>query len=242
MDLPTNLVVTFLSPISPPSKLPSNPASPDETPTSPLQSTSNPTTREPDLTSSLSTGLQFSNFLLENDQSENTQELPPFNFFLSDVRPLLERPNHLTNFNDVMNSTLIAHEEQNDPASIKICNIVSNQSFLHGKYFSGIAGVKNTRFKFISTFSMIGSTFTGDHRTLPLMSPNPLAPAFLPQYQYPSDPPISVCNSTTVSLPLVQLFCEMPPPIIPSPAFPITQPVTDDTFILRLIQPKNPSK
>ena len=95
MDLPTNHVVNFLSPISPPSKLISNPASPDETPAPPLPSTNNPTTTNPDGSSSLSTGLNFSISIPENDQSENTQELPPFNFFPSNVRPLLSRPYHI---------------------------------------------------------------------------------------------------------------------------------------------------
>ena len=33
--------------------------------------------------------------LPENDQSNTTEELPPFSSLLSDVRPLLSRPNHL---------------------------------------------------------------------------------------------------------------------------------------------------
>ena len=89
---------------------------------------------------------------------------------------------------------------------------------------------------------MIGSTSTGDHRTFPLMSINPLAPAFPPHHQYPPVPSISLCNSTTVSLPLAQLFCGMPAPIFPSHAPPVTQPITDGTFIHSLIQLKNPSK
>ena len=70
LDLSTNLVFKFLSPISSPSKVPPNPASPDETPASLLQSTSNPTTTITDVSSSLSTGLQFSISLTENGQSE----------------------------------------------------------------------------------------------------------------------------------------------------------------------------
>ena len=77
------------------SKTPCNPASPDETPASPLQSTSHPTTTIPDVFSSLSTGLQFSISLPVNDQSENTQELHPFNSLLYHVRPFLSRPNHI---------------------------------------------------------------------------------------------------------------------------------------------------
>ena len=95
MDLPTTSVVTFLSPISPPAKIPSNPASPDETPASPLQPTNNPTTIVPDVASSSSTGLQFSISLPITDQSKNTEKLPPFHSLLSDARPVLSRPNHL---------------------------------------------------------------------------------------------------------------------------------------------------
>ena len=95
MDRPTNSVVTFLSPISSPSKKPFNPASPDETPASPLQSTNNPTTTVPDVASSSSTGLQFSISLPKADQSKTTEKLPPSHSLLSDLRPLLSRPNHL---------------------------------------------------------------------------------------------------------------------------------------------------
>ena len=74
------------------------------------------------------------------------------------------------------------------------------------------------------------------------MSLNHLAPAFLPHYQSSSDAPISLCKSTTMSLPLVQLFCRMPPKIIASHAPFFIQPTTDGTFILPLIQPTNQSK
>ena len=87
---------------------------------------------------------------------------------------------------------------------------------------------------------MIGSTSTGDRGTFPIMSLNPLAPAFLPYYQSPSDPPISLCNSIIMSLPLAQFFCGMPPLITSSHAFSLAQPITVDFFILTLIQPKNP--
>ena len=95
MDCPTNSVVTFLSLISSPSKIPSNPESPDETPASPLQTTNNPTTTVPDVASSSSTGLQLSISLPKTDQSKTTEKLPPFHSLLSDVQPLLSRPNHL---------------------------------------------------------------------------------------------------------------------------------------------------
>ena len=68
------------------------------------------------------------------------------------------------------------------------------------------------------------------------MSLNPLAPAFLPHYQSPSDLPIWLCNCNTMSLPLAQLFRGMPPPNIPAQDPPINQPITKGTFILPLIQ------
>ena len=95
MEPPTNSVVTFLSPISPPSKIPSNPAWPEERPPLTLLQTSQPPTINPDVAPSTSTGSQFSISSPEAGQSENTQELPLFSSLLSDVRPLLSRPNHL---------------------------------------------------------------------------------------------------------------------------------------------------
>ena len=74
------------------------------------------------------------------------------------------------------------------------------------------------------------------------MSLNPLAPTFLPPCQSSSDPPISLCNPTTMSLPLAQLFSGMPPQLIPSHAPSINQPNTDGTFILPFIEPRNQSK
>ena len=96
--------------------------------------------------------------------------------------------------------------------------------------------------KHISTFSTIGSTSTDDHRTFPLRPLNPFAPAFLPHNQFSSAPRISLCNSTAMSLPLAQRFRGMPPPITPFYGSPITQSTTDGTFIIPLVQPKNPSK
>ena len=130
LDLPNNLVVNLLSPSSSVSKVTSNPASPGETLESPLQSTSKLTTTLPDVATSLSTGLKISNLFPENNQSATTQNLPPFNSLLSDVRPLLSRPitsnfSRSTLFLDVNNAvstTLTAQKEQNDPLSINICN------------------------------------------------------------------------------------------------------------------------
>ena len=74
------------------------------------------------------------------------------------------------------------------------------------------------------------------------MSLNALAPAFLPHYQSSSDPPNSLCNSTKRSLPLVQLFCRMPPQIIPSHAPSINQHIVDGTLLLPPLQPTNQSR
>ena len=84
-EFPTTFVVTFLSPICSPSKIPSNPASPDETPISLSQPTNIPTTVLSDAASSPSTGLQFSISLPGNDQSKPADEFPSFSSFFSDV-------------------------------------------------------------------------------------------------------------------------------------------------------------
>ena len=68
------------------------------------------------------------------------------------------------------------------------------------------------------------------------MSLNPLAPAFLPQFQSSCDPAISLGNSTTMSFPLAQLFCGMPPQITPPHAPSINQHITDSTFLLPSLQ------
>ena len=74
------------------------------------------------------------------------------------------------------------------------------------------------------------------------MSLNPLAPAFLSHYQSSSDPPISLCHSDTMNLPLAQLLCGMPPRTIPSHAPSFHQHIFDGTFPLPLLQPTNQSK
>ena len=95
--------------------------------------------------------------------------------------------------------------------------------------------------KHLSSLSTIGSTTTGNHRTPSLMSLNPLAPAFLRSYQSSSNSPISLCNSTTVGLPLAQLICGMPPQTIPSLAPSINQHIADTTLLLPLPQQTNQS-
>ena len=74
------------------------------------------------------------------------------------------------------------------------------------------------------------------------MSLNPVAPAFLPHYQSSSDPQISLCNSTAMSLHLAQSFCGMLSKIVPSQAPSVNQHNTDGTLLLRLLQPTNQSK
>ena len=73
------------------------------------------------------------------------------------------------------------------------------------------------------------------------MSLNPLAPAFLPSYQPSSKSPISLCNSTTMGLPLAQLICGTPPQTIPSLAPSINQHIADTTLLLLVPQRKNQS-
>ena len=68
------------------------------------------------------------------------------------------------------------------------------------------------------------------------MSLNPLAPAFLPQFQSSCDPATSLGNSTTMSFPLAQLLCGTPPQIIPPYAPSINQHITDGTFLLPSLQ------
>ena len=62
--------------------------------------------------------------------------------------------------------------------------------------------------KHISTLSTVVGPSTGDRRIFPLMSLNPLASVFLHDYQPPSGPPISRCNSTTRSVPWLDFFPE----------------------------------
>ena len=84
LDLPTKSAVTFLSPISTPSKIPSNPASPGEPPSLTLLSTSQPPTINLDVAPSTLIGSQFPISSLEVTQSKDFQELP-FNSLLCDV-------------------------------------------------------------------------------------------------------------------------------------------------------------
>ena len=74
------------------------------------------------------------------------------------------------------------------------------------------------------------------------MSLNPLAPAFLPHHQSSSDPPLSLCNSNTMNLPLSQLICRMPPQIIPSHVPSINQHNADNTLPHALLQQTNQSR
>ena len=96
--------------------------------------------------------------------------------------------------------------------------------------------------KHLSPLSTTGSTTRGHHRTPSLMSLNPLAPAFLPHHQSSSDPPLSLCYSNTMNLPLAQLICGMPPQIIPSHVLFINQHIADNTLLLPLLQHTNQSQ
>ena len=95
MDLLTSSDVAFLSPIAPCSQIPSNPASPDEPPSLTLLTTSQPPTINTDVAPSIFIGPQLPISSPEVNQSEDTSELPTFSSLLSDVRPLLSRPNQL---------------------------------------------------------------------------------------------------------------------------------------------------
>ena len=75
-------------------QIPYNTASPDEPPSLTLLSTSQPPTINTDVAPIL-IGPQLPISSPEVSQSEDTSELPPFSSFLSDVRPLLSRPNQL---------------------------------------------------------------------------------------------------------------------------------------------------
>ena len=96
--------------------------------------------------------------------------------------------------------------------------------------------------KHLSPLSATGSTTTGHHRTSSLISLNPLAPAFLPHHQSSSDPPLSLCNSDTMNIPLAQLNCAMPPQIIPSHVPSINQHIVDHTLLHPLLQHTNQSQ
>ena len=74
------------------------------------------------------------------------------------------------------------------------------------------------------------------------MSLNPLAPAFLPQFQSSCDPATLLGNSTTMSFPLAQLFCGVPPQVNPLRAPSINQHITDGTFFLPSLPPTSQSQ
>ena len=136
-------------------KIHSNPASADEMPAPPLPSNSQPPTITADVASSASIGSQFSISLHEPSQSENTQELSPFSSLLSDVRPLLSRPNH---FKLQLDHSALGRQHRREyytnharrtknPALINLYNTVSNQIFVNGKQSFGITNATNIRLK-----------------------------------------------------------------------------------------------
>ena len=69
-----------------------------------------------------------------------------------------------------------------------------------------------------------------------------MAPAFLPQIQSSCDPPIPLGNSDTMSFPLAQLICRLPPQITPFHAPSINQHIPDGTFLLPFLQSTKQSK
>ena len=153
MDHPTTSVVTFLSPISPPAKIPYNPASPDETPASPLQPTNNPTTTVSDVASppppppQLDYSSQFRSVktINLNLQTDFLRLVPSYLTFDPYSRaPIVSnfsQTSLLLDANIAVNTIQITHAEHNDPAS------VSNTNSTHWKYSFGIADAKNTQFK-----------------------------------------------------------------------------------------------
>ena len=94
----------------------------------------------------------------------------------------------------------------------------------------------------IFPLSTTGSSTTGHHRTSLLMSLNLLAPAFLPSCQSSANPPLSLCDSTTMGLPLAQLLCGLPPQAIPYLAPSINQHIADNTPLLPFLQQTNQPK
>ena len=74
------------------------------------------------------------------------------------------------------------------------------------------------------------------------MSLNPLAPAFPPQFQPSCDPATPLGNSDTMSFPLAQLICGIPPQITPFHAPSINQHITDGKFLLPSLQLTSQSK
>ena len=155
MDLPINSGVTFLSPISSPLRIPSNPAALDEPPSLTLLQTSQPPVIHPDVAPSTTTGSKFSISPPAASQSESTKELPPFRSFLSDVRPLLSRPNQLK-FQPTQSDLERQHRREyytnhagrtKRPALINNHKTVSNQNSVSWKKSFGMANVKDIQSK-----------------------------------------------------------------------------------------------
>ena len=95
----------------------------------------------------------------------------------------------------------------------------------------------------MSTFSTIGTTTTADQRSYPLRSLTPLAPASFTSQSISIRPTYLAAQLCHDESPPCSILSGMPQSISPPPHAPtITQPSTDGTFILPLIQPKNPSK
>ena len=244
------LTLSSLLSISPPSKIPSNPASPDETSASPLLSTSNPTNVIPDAASSTSTGLQFSISLPKTDQSKTTDKLPPFHSLLPDVRPLLSRPNHLKLQPD---HSALGHQHRREFYTSHVRRTKRPRFNQHLQYC-----LKPEFCKWeIIYWDSKRQEYTIQSTSLPsqrLVVP-PQEITALPRWcrwtlsHQPSSLIVNLplthlfrCATLLMSLPLAQLFCGMPPQIIPSHAPSINQHITDGTILLPLPPPTNQSK
>ena len=145
LDPPINSVVTFLSVISSPPKIHSNPASPEETPAPALPSTSQPPTITPYVAPSASIRSQFSTSSPEASQSEKPKNflhsilfILPFDpFYHGLITSNFNLITLLLDVNIAVKITQITHAEQNDPALFNIYNTVSNQISVYGKEFLG---------------------------------------------------------------------------------------------------------
>ena len=215
LDLLTNSVVTFLSPISSPSRKPSNPASPDEPPSLTLLSTSQPPTIHPDVAPSASTGPPFSICSPEASQPENTQELPPFSSFPSHVRPLLSRPNHLKLQPD---QSALGRQHRREYYTNHARRTKRPRFNQHLQY---CLKPEFCKWEIIfwdgkrQEYTIHSTSLPSQRLVVPPQAITALPhwcrltllqqpSSFLPSYQSSSNPPISLYKSTTMGLPLAQ--------------------------------------
>ena len=185
-------------------------------------------------------------FLPENDQSENTQELPPFTSLLSDVRPLLSRPNP---FKFRLHHSILGRQHRREYYTNRARRTKRPRFNQHLQYslkpeFSTreivVWDSRLQEYTIQSTslhsqrLVVLPQAITAHSRSTLLHQTSSLTINFPPTHLFRC--PI---NSTTMGLPPASIVCGRPPLTTPSHAPPLRQPITDDTFIL---QPKNPSK